>query len=541
MGPELPPVDFPALFVALDWVEAHCRVPDGFDRGTPFRLSGWQEWCLANAYRVRRNAQLGQLATAFHWRRSQIVMPQKAGKGPYSAARICVEAVGPALFGGWARGGESWDCRDHYCGCGWVYRYEPGEPMGMPWPTPLIQITAYSEEQTGNIYDALRPMIELGPLAEVIPHTGEVFTRLPNDGRIDTVTSSQQSRLGQRVTYVPQDETGIWTKNNKMVAVAETQRRGLAGMGGRAEETTNSWDPAENSVAQRTGLMARRPDSDIFAHHPQAPATLSYRSKRERRMIHEYVYAGCPWADLDAIDAEAAELAEVDIAQAERFFGNRVIPGLGTWMPDGLWERQERPRDVPDGTAVALGFDGSESDDWTAIRACTEDGYRFTPAYGPDARPTAWDPAEWGGAIPRGEVHAAVDELCRRYKVRRAFCDPRDWQSEIGDWALRHGQDVFVEWATYRIVPMHSELVRSVNDLKSDRSTHDGCPLTADHVGNARKVAKPGERYILGKPTRHQKIDLAMADTLAQAAAAQVTAEKRWKPEPEDSGLVWIM
>jgi hypothetical protein len=37
--------------------------------------------------------------------------------------------------------------------------------MGMAWSTPLIQLTAASEEQTENIYDALRPMIELGPLS----------------------------------------------------------------------------------------------------------------------------------------------------------------------------------------------------------------------------------------------------------------------------------------------------------------------------------------------------------------------------------------
>ena len=32
--------------------------------------------------------------------------------------------------------------------------------MGRPWPTPLIQITAFSDDQTGNIYDALKPMID---------------------------------------------------------------------------------------------------------------------------------------------------------------------------------------------------------------------------------------------------------------------------------------------------------------------------------------------------------------------------------------------
>jgi len=72
----------------------------------------------------------------------------------------------------------------------------------MAWPTPLIQITAFSEEQTDNIYDALRPMIDRGPLHALIPKTGEEFIRLPNGGRIDTVTSNAQSRLGARVTFV---------------------------------------------------------------------------------------------------------------------------------------------------------------------------------------------------------------------------------------------------------------------------------------------------------------------------------------------------
>jgi phage terminase large subunit-like protein len=176
---------------------------------------------------------------------------------------------------------------------------------------------------------------------------------------------------------------------------------------------------------------------------------------------------------------------------------------------------------------VCLGFDGSDSDDCTAIRLRTKDGYRFTPTYGPDARPTFWDPAEWGGSIPRGEVNAAVDELARRFKIKRAYCDPRDWQSEIGDWALRHGDKVFLEWATYRIRQMHEALVRTVNDLKSGRSSHDGCPITALHIGNARKVAKPAEAYILGKPhgAAHQKIDMAMADVLAHIAGEDALAD----------------
>jgi len=46
--------------------------------------------------------------------------------------------------------------------------------------------------------------------------------------------------------------------------------------------------------------------------------------------------------DIDAIEAEAAELLERDPAQAERFFGNRIIHGAGAWLPDDLWEAAKR-------------------------------------------------------------------------------------------------------------------------------------------------------------------------------------------------------
>jgi hypothetical protein len=536
-------VTWPVLWVAIDWVEHHCVIPDGFRAGLPYELADWQAWFYANHYRVRPSARLKDDpalgAPAFHYRRSQVVMPQKAGKGPMMASQCCLEGVGPALFAGWASGGEEYRCRNHGCPCGWVYVYEPGEPMGLPWPTPLIQITAFSEEQAGNVWDALRPMVEKGPLANVIPRTGEEFIRLPGDGRIDRVTSNAQSRLGQRVTFVPQDEVGLWLpmskdgKGGNMVRVAQTQRRGVSGMNGRVVETTNAWDPSENSVAQQTALAALT-KPDIFRLHRQAPTNLAFTDKRERRRILRHVYAGSWWVDLDAIEAEATEIMLTDPGQAERFYGNRIVAGLGQWIPDPLWAEHGDPdRLVPEGAAVAGGFDGSENDDWTAIRLETQDGFRFTPRYGPNRRPAFWNPAEWGGSIPRGEVNAAVDEIGRRYRLRRFYCDPRDWRTEIGEWALKFGEEEVFEWSTYRIDAMFLALKRARNDLRAGRTTHDADPVAAQHVSNARMVAKPGDKYILGKPSPHQKIDIAMADTLAHEAAADLHAigPEAWKPK----------
>jgi hypothetical protein len=206
--------------------------------------------------------------------------------------------------------------------------------MGIPRNTSLIQLVATSEEQVDNVYRPLQAMVRGGALDSIMK-TGEQFVRLPNNGKIEAVTSSAMSRLGNPINFANFDESGIYTVQNKMVRVAQTMRRGLAGMGGRSIEWTNPWDPAENSTAQQT---YESKSTDIYRFYRKPPADLSYKNKADRHKIHKYVYSGSPWVDLASIEAEAAELMETDPAQAERFYGNRIVHGLGSWLKDGLWE-----------------------------------------------------------------------------------------------------------------------------------------------------------------------------------------------------------
>src|SRR5699024_3237390 len=140
-----------------------------------------------------------------------------------------------------------------------------------------------------------------------------------------------------RVTFVPQDETGIWTESNSMVKVARTQRRGLAGMGGRAIETTNAWDPSENSVAQQTFLS--RAD-DVQRDFRQPPAELRWSSLRDRRKILPFNYAGVPWslANLAGIEPQPGRRSERGPGATGRCFGTRIVAGGGAAMPRGRWE-----------------------------------------------------------------------------------------------------------------------------------------------------------------------------------------------------------
>ena len=176
------------------------------------------------------------------------------------------------------------------------------------------------------------------------------------------------------------------------------------------------------------------------------------------------------------------------------------------------------------GTAVCGGFDGSMVDDFTVIRLETREGFQFTPRYGPDRRPTIWDPVQWGGTIPRSEVHAAWDELARRFNLCRVYYDPPKWESEGEEWARAYGEDVFIAWPTYRERVMHAALDRFTTDLATGLLKHDGCPITAQHVGNARKAANKADRYILAKPSQHQKIDAAVTSVICHEAACDARA-----------------
>src|SRR5690348_6731722 len=122
-------VNFPTLGDLIDaWMEHHCRVPDGFARKQPFKEADWQFWCTANHYRVREGiefvppaeateARTVLLNQAFFYRRSLIVAPQKTGKGPWAAAITSNEAVGPSLFAGWAKRGDTYECELNGCPC----------------------------------------------------------------------------------------------------------------------------------------------------------------------------------------------------------------------------------------------------------------------------------------------------------------------------------------------------------------------------------------------------------------------------------------
>lgn len=209
-------------------------------------------------------------------------------------------------------------------------------------------------------------------------------------------------------------------------------------------------------------------------------------------------------------------------------------------MPPSLW----LPNPA-DGISVCGGFDGSLNDDFTCIKLETRAGRIFTPRYGDDRRPTIWNPAEWNGRIPRQQIDIAWAEINRRYRLVRVYCDPgfhdeTDWSSDIERWDEEYGEDVFIPWTmsgNRRVNAVYAALRRFEADLDNRLISQDGCPITTTHFGNARKIPKTMDRYGLGKPSNHQKIDAAVTSVLAHEAAADARAEG-WTGEPVDTRVI---
>lgn len=500
-GPEHPG-DFPTLgYAVAELIEAKCAIPDGEHAGEPYILTDEQYRFLLWHYRL--DPETGRFA--YH-RGSQLVRPQKWGKGPFSAAIICAEAdhEGPVLF-------DSWDAR--------------GEPVGRPWPTPWLQVTAVSEDQTANVWRALVPMIELGEIRADMPDTGETRINLPSGGRIEPVTASARSRLGQRITFGLQDETHSWLAANGGRTLADNQRRNLAGMGGRWLETTNAWDPAEESVAQRTS------ESQAPGVHldDAEPGPGSVRNKADRRKMLRKVYGDSWWIDLDRIDAEIVALLEHDPAQAERFFLNRKRAGEDAAFDAHRWNKLARPDYEPaPGALIVIGVDGARFVDAVALVATeVESGHQWPLGIWqrPPAAPEDYE-------HPLDEVDGAMLDAFERYEPWRVYVDPQHIEHLLDRWAGRWGEKRVLPWYTHRLRQIAYSVRAYSAAVNAGDLSHSGDETFSRHVQNAKKrkvnVYDEHHRQLhtisKDRPDSPRKIDGAMAAVLAWEARGDAIA-----------------
>jgi hypothetical protein len=526
--------EFPTLGRDIEkWILAHCAIPDRDQAGDRFVPTEEQRDFLYQHYRVNPHATRDRAMSArlgfdvwrdaWHYPRgSQLCRPQKWGKGPFSGAIVCVEAAGPALFAGWK---------------------DNGEPDGRPWPTPVIQITALSEDQTDNVWMALLPMIELGKFEHDIPDTALLRIYLPNGGYIEPVTASAKSRLGQRVTFLEQDQTESWLEQNGGRKLADNQRRNVAGMGGRWLSTCNAWDPAENSVAQYTAEIEVGLGG-VYHDDVDAPESLSIRNKQDRRKALKQVYGDSYWVDLDRIEDEIIALLPRDPAQAERWFLNRKRATESAAFSLEKWGERSSKKEVERGALITVGVDGARfEDDLGIVGTEVETGYQFVLGHWsvPKDAPPDYE-------HPMDEVDGVMTDAWERFSVWRVYIDPGSTAGNIEPlvdrWQGRWGKAV-VPWRMNQPKKTAYAVANFTAAINSGELSHDGDPALTQHIGNSHK--HPTKVYdddgrpmhVIAKDRSHSpfKMDLAAAAVLSWEARGDAIADGAQKRQYRAMGF----
>lgn len=488
----------------LKWMWDH--LPSPADPTERFRLTDEQAELILRWYSVDERGE-------FIFRRGELEMAKGWGKSPLAASIALAEFCGPVVF-------------DHWNG---------GEPVGRPWHNPWVQIAAVSEDQTDNTYNSLFEMLSAddGRAATALG-IDNGRTRLYLKGRpgvLEPVTASSGSREGQRLTFAVLDETHLWTRRNGGVKLAGTLRRNAAKMGGRTLETTNAPLLGEKSVAEQSGTAPG------VMHYARRPATEPDPNWSDDKMMEALTetYGDAVWIDKERLIREIRDPA-TSWDDAVRFYFNIRSAGQGRAVDPRVWDLLAKPRDVPAGTRIGLGFDGSVSRDATVLRGCTADGYSFIVKSW--VRPKGAQ--DW--RVNRTDVDEEVARAFAYYDVGLMHVDPFYWRTEMESWAERFATRDRTGKRVERVLEFDSNQPRRfapavdrwLTGIRTSTHTHDADPLTDLHVKAAhlRKVRLADEeddgrtRYVLIKGDDLGRIDGAVADVLAYEAAMTM-------PEPE--------
>jgi hypothetical protein len=498
-------------FDVIDWCQEHLAQPDGDAAGLPFRFTDEQKRFILRWFAVDDQGR-------WRYRRAQLVRPKGWGKSPLVAALGCAALGGPVVFDGFDA---------------------DGDPVGRPHPSPWVQLAGVSEDQTVNTMSLVLAMLREGSAAQAIPGLDLGLTRIYTArGRLEPVTASAPSREGQRLTEAILDETQHWMTANGGHRLAATIRRNLAKMGGRSVETTNAWRPGEDSVAEVTSEYAAKiaqglvRDQGLLTDHTQAPADTDLRDEASLRRGLKAVYGDSTWVDLDRIVAECYDPG-THPSDARRFYLNQVIAAEDAWVSPQAWDAlADVDLTLHDGDEITLGFDGSRTDDATALVACrVTDGALFllhVQAAPADARRQGWE-------VDRERVDDAVRGAFDRYDVAAMFSDVHPWESYVDAWSRDFGAGLRVKAAEKSAVgyDMRSKgqlFTRAAEAFAAavadGELTHDGNTTLREHVHNARRRLS---RFGVGLGKEHResgrKVDAAVAAVLARAARTEVLAK----------------
>jgi phage terminase large subunit-like protein len=403
-------------------------------------------------------------------------------------------------------------------------------PDGGGAPGAWVQVVAVSRDQTrttmrlfpGMVPESTRERYGIEVNKEIVyAHGGRAV--------IEAVTSSPDSLEGARATLTICNEIQNWRAANQGHDMAAVIAGNLAkGRGGssRVLSLCNAHVPGEDTVGEREWdayqaiRSGRARVEDVLYVAQEAPPTTDLADEASLRAGLEAARGDAVWLDVDRLVAEVWDPRTAP-SEARRKYLNQIVAAEDAWLAPHEWRACRVEAHLQQGEAVTLGFDGSKTDDHTALVACrVEDGCLFTLG--------VWDPERYGGEVPREEIDAAVVRAFGDYDVVGFYGDLHPWESYLDRWASAFGDRLAVQASRQHPIAWdmrsrQAEFTRAAerfHDAVVERQLlHDGDPRLEEHVLNARR--RPNRWGLsFGKEHREsaRKVDALAAAVLARLA-----------------------
>lgn len=523
--------------LAWAWIEHFCVHGPGDVQGSPVELDGEFGGFIVDSY------ALGVSGRRLY---DTVVISRAKGRAKSElAAFICLfEAFGPARFGSWAEGGEVFR-QDSF-----TYTYQPGEPIGKPIVYPFIRCLATEEGQSGNTYDNIYFNLQDGPLGERLPKNAAGVTRvfLPHGGEIRPSTASSSSKDGGKETLTVMDEVHLYTtaELRRMYQTVDRNARKRREAQPWVLQTTTMYQPGDNSVAEKTHERARlisegkTRSSRLLYDHREAPADVDLTDRKQLTAALRETYG--PFADvmdLDGIIENEFWNTEKDPEDSRRYFFNQPTAARDAWVTHPEWAAIADPEKViGDEDPIVMFFDGSKSDDATALVGCdVATGHVMTFACW--EKPPGSPRGQW--FVDRQDVDRVVRQVFATRNVQGFFADVAEFESYVDAWGLDFGSQLLVHATAGKTAhPVAWDMrgksfeftaacERALIDIQEKNFTHDGDSRLMRHVLNARR--RPNKYGVsISKEGREspKKIDLAVCMVGARMVRRLLMSSPSW-------------
>lgn len=509
----------------FDWCQRYIRQPDGPRAGEPWKFTREQIRFLHYFYAVDARGR-------FLWSRAVLRRAKGWGKSPFMAALALAELCGPVRYGGD-------DAR--------------GEPVGVPVTMPWVQIAGVSEKQTTNTMSMVLAMIVESDILDdygLDPGLTRVFTGA--GGRLEPITASAPTAEGARPTFCVLDETHHWVQANGGHKLAEVIRRNLGKSrdgAARSIETTNAHEQGGESVAERSydawqaQLTGKARGATILYDSREAPPDVDLADEEFLLEALEATYGDSSWVDLERIRDEIYDPGTPP-SVSRQFYLNQLSVAEDAWVAPDQWDACADPTvTVADRVEITLGFDGSKSDDHSALIGCLiESDHLFELG--------VWAPAAATGEVDRADIDRVVRATFERFDVVGFYSDLHPFESYVDAWAEELGADLVVKaslrqpvaWDIRARGQQFTTAVERLHDAIVEGSvSHCGSARFRQHVHNARRAPN---RWGVSVRKEHResprKIDSVPAAVLARLARQEYLAlplsRRRRK---QRSGRVW--